>query len=368
MNVRKVAIVHDWLTGMRGGEKVLEALIEIFPACHIYTLVYMPDKISNKIKSRPIITSDLQKMPFVKSKYRTFLPFMPAQIESFNLKEYDLIISSSHCVAKGAIPHPGQIHISYVFSPMRYIWDQFWNYFSREKVGFVKSKIAKYISTYLRTWDIASLNRVDHFIAISEFVKSRIKRFYNRDASVIYPPVDIGKYRFDAKMEKQDFYLIVSALVPYKKIDIAIELFNRNGEKLKIIGTGPEYKKLKRMAKGNIQFLKYIPDSEIKMYYKKARAFIFPGTEDFGMTMVESIASGTPVVAYHRGGATEIIKEGVSGVFFEQQTPEALACGIAKLGKYKFTSEEMFESIKIFSKDNFKINFIKFLNSIEIEL
>lgn len=330
----KVALVHDWLTGMRGGEKVLEVFCDIFPEADLYTLVHVPGTVSKTIESRKIYTSFTQKIPFIKKRYRMMLPLFPMAIEGFNLKSYDLVLSSSHCVAKGVIPPPGSLHISYIHTPMRYIWDMYHEYFTD---GGAKGKVIGAFAHYLRMWDVSSSSRVDHFIANSAHVSRRIKKYYRRDSTIIYPPVDCS--RFSAGSGPEDYYLIVSAFAPYKKLDIAIEAFNSLGLKLKIIGTGQDDSRLRKMAGPNIEFLGWRPNEEIAGYYRRCRALIFPGEEDFGIVPLEAMASGRPVVAYGKGGVLETIVpvgsnvKSPTGIFFDEQTGDALEKAVKSFEK-----------------------------------
>lgn len=331
----KVAIIHDWLTGMRGGEKCLEIFCELFPDADLYTLIHTNGSVSKMIEDRNIKTSFIQKIPGVEKHYRSFLPLFPLAIEGFDLKGYDLILSSSHCVAKGIIPPPNAVHISYVHTPMRYVWDSYHHYFGKGRVNWFSGKVISIFAHYLRMWDAASSNRVDYFIANSNHVAKRIEKYYRRKSDVIYPPVDCNKFSLSEKTE--DFYLIVSAFAPYKRIDIAIEAFNHIGIPLKIIGNGQDEKRLKKLAKSNIEFLGLQNDPALKEYYSKCKALIFPGEEDFGIVPVEAMASGRPVIAYGKGGVIETViplqqsavgsqQSAVSptGVFFYEQTQEAL--------------------------------------------
>ena len=266
----KIAIVHDWLTGMRGGERVLEVFCELFPQAHLYTLLHIPGSVSPLIERMPIKTSFIQNLPFSKGGYRKYLPLFPLAVESFDLKGYDFILSCSHCVAKGIIPPPDALHISYVLTPMRYAWDMYSDYF-----GGTRNRWIPFFMHYLRMWDVTSSQRVDHFLCVSKHVKNRIKNFYRREAEVIHPPVDTR--RFTIQDRRGDFFLIVSALTPYKRIDLAIEAFNQLGYPLRIIGSGPDEKRLRSMARSNVAFLGWQPDDVVADFYSKCRALIFPG-------------------------------------------------------------------------------------------
>lgn len=331
----KVALIHDWLTGMRGGEKCLEVFCELFPQAHLYTLLHIPGSVSALIEKMPIKTSFIQKLPFSKRGYRKYLPLFPIAIERFSLKEYDLVLSCSHCVAKGIIPPPDALHISYMLTPMRYAWDMYADYF-----GENKRKIILPFIHYLRIWDVTSSHRVDNFLCISKHVKNRIMKFYRREAEIVYPPVDID--RFNTQGKKEDFFLMVSSLVPYKKVDLAIEAFKRLGCPLKIIGSGPAEKKLKSMAASNVEFLGWRSDEVVAEYYSKCRALLFPGEEDFGIVPLEAMASGKPVIAYGRGGALETIisynqknkrEEAPTGLFFYEQSVDSLIDAVKEFNR-----------------------------------
>lgn len=364
----KIALVHDWLTGMRGGEKVLEIFCELFPTADIFTLLHKPGSVSPQIESHKIFTSFIQKMPSVEKRYRYYLPLMPKAIESFDLSEYDVVISSSHCVAKGCKPRSGAFHICYCFTPMRYIWDQYKNYFGAGSSLIVRSSM-RIARSYLQRWDTHSSKRVAEFVAISKFVQDRIRNFYNRESSVIYPPVDTDFYTsenppqspFNKGEIKGGFYLIVSALAPYKRIDIAVESFNRCGLPLKIIGSGQSEKQLKVLAKKNIEFLGWLSDEQLLYYYRNCKALIFPGVEDFGIVPLEAMACGKPVIAYRKGGATETILENETGVFFESQDAESLAKALKRFEQMKWNSSKIRQQALKFSKREFIKNIVNFL-------
>ena len=332
----RVAIIHDWLTGMRGGERCLEVFCEIFPQADLYTLLHIPGSVSPLIEQMPIKTSFIQKLPFSKRGYRKYLPLFPMAVERLNLKGYDLILSCSHCVAKGIIPPPDALHISYVLTPMRYAWDMYGEYF-----GENKNRMIPFFMHYLRMWDVASSQRVDHFICISKHVENRIKKFYRREAEVIHPPVDTKRFRLQDR--KENYFLIVSSFAPYKRVDLAIETFNRLGYPLKIIGSGPQEKRLRSMARANVEVLGWLPDEAVTDWYSRCRALIFPGEEDFGIVPLEAMACGKPAIAYGRGGALETIipydrevksKRGApTGLFFQEQNVDSLIDAVERFGQ-----------------------------------
>ena len=355
-----VAIIHDWLNGMRGGEKVLEVLLDIFPEADIFTLFLEPENISDKINAHTIFPSTLNKYKFIRNHYKYFLPLFPAAVEEFNLKNYDIVISSSHCVAKGVIPHPGSLHISYIHSPMRYVWDRYYAYFGNIK-GLKKLYIRQQVSK-LRNWDIASASRVDYFIANSHFIRERIRRYYRRDAAVIHPPVDTEGFQ-PISNPKKDYFLTVSALVPYKENHLLVDAFNRTGDPLIIVGKGPEEKKLKKRAKKNIIFKKNIPERELVGLYQDAAAFAFAGVEDFGIAFVEAQACGVPVLAYKKGGVLDIVSE-ETGVLFETQDIEDIVQAIEKIKKNKFDPSIIRQNSLKFSRENFKNNFERFFEDV----
>lgn len=351
----KVAIIHDWLTGMRGGELVLDSLLKIYPEAELFTLIYNKGKLNERIENRKIHTAFTDRLPFKSSKYRSYLPLFPTAIETFDLRGFDLIISSSHCVAKGIIPPPDSIHISYVHSPMRYVWDLYYDYFP--ETNGLKFFIIQAISNYLRNWDVSSSHRVDEFTCNSKFIAKRIKKFYARESTVIHPPCLPENFKVE-ESPKDDYYLVVSAFAPYKRIDIALEAFKINKKKLFVIGGGQDEIKLKSSVAPNIQFLNSLPRKEIAEYYRKARGFIFPGLEDFGITPVESQGYCAPVIAFGQGGALETVVSGKTGVFFPEQTPWSLNQAILESEKIQYKKEDFQASIERFTEEKF-INEIK---------
>jgi len=356
----KIALVHDWLTSQRGGEKVLEIFAEIFPDAPIYTLLHFKGSQVEEIEKRAIRTSFIQRLPFLKKKYRSYLPLFPLATELFNLQEYDLVISSSHCVAKGIIPRPDALHICYVHSPMRYIWNHYFSYFSHEKMGVFSRFLIPPIIHYLRLWDESSSHRVDHFVANSMAVAQRIQKYYRRKATVIHPPVDTQF--FQPSENEGDYYLIVSALVPYKMIQLAIEAFNRKGWTLKIVGEGPCYKKLKKMARDNIHFLGSIDADELLLLYQGARALIMAGEEDFGIAALESQSCGVPIIAYGRGGALETVIPKKTGIFFSRLTVESIIHALDKFETFTFNKCIIRDNALKFSRDIFKESISNFFH------
>ena len=316
-------LAHDWLTGMRGGERCLELLCLGMPTAKVFTLVHQPEYMSDAINAHPITTSVLQQIPIVRTKFRWLLPFFPFIVKAMRLPEADLMISTSHCVAKGLSPPEGTRHLCYCFTPMRY--GIFYNdYFGKNPVKKLAMKPAL---ARLEAWDRRASERVDRFVAISNHVRKRILRFYDREADVVYPPVDTDRWT-PMDVEPGGFDLIVSALVPYKRVDVAVRAYNRLGYPLKIVGTGGEYRHLKKLAAPHIDFLGWKTDPEILDVYRRCRFLIFPGEEDFGIVPLEAQACGKPVIAYGRGGALETIQPGRTGVFFNQSSQDELLAAI----------------------------------------
>ena len=325
----RVAIVCDWLVVYAGAERVLEQILKIYPDADLFCLVdFLPENQRGFIMNKLTHTSFIQNLPCAKKNYRSYLPLMPLAIEQLDVSAYDLVISSSHAVAKGVLTGPDQVHISYVHSPIRYAWDLQHQYLQEANLTRgMKGWIAKAILHYIRLWDYRTAHGVDHFIDNSEFIARRIKKVYGREADVVYPPVDVDAYEMCE--DKEDFYLTASRMVPYKKIKLIVEAFNEMPDKqLVVIGDGPEYGKIKEIAKENIALMGYQPFSVLKEKMQKAKAFVFAAEEDFGITPVEAQACGTPVIAYGKGGALETIRgqecEDSTGLFFYRQTTEAI--------------------------------------------
>ena len=317
----KVAIVHYWLIGMRGGEKVVEALCEMYPDADIYTHVYNPASISPTINRHQIRTTFISRLPGALRWYQRYLPLMPLALEQLDLRAYDLVISSESGPAKGVVISPGTLHICYCHTPMRYVWDMYHDYLA--ETGRVTRWVMRPVMHYLRLWDLLSAFRVDHFIANSRYVSKRIAKHYRRQSDVIHPPVSVAD--FFVADTTEDYYLMVGQLVSYKRTDIAIQAFNKLKRKLVIIGEGDQYEHLSRMAGPTITLLGRQPFAVIREHYAKCRALIFPGVEDFGIVPLEAMASGRPVIAYRAGGALETVAEGKTGLFFDIQSAQSLA-------------------------------------------
>lgn len=356
----KVAIVHDYLNQMGGAERVVSVLHEIFPEAPIYTTIVDQDVLLPALAKADIRPSWMQKLPGLRKHFKKYLPLYPYAIESLDLRAYDLIISSSSAFAKGAIKKPGALHICYCYTPMRFVWD-FQNYIKNEEINFLYKSFLKPIIFHLKNWDLETRNRPDYYVAISNVVKSRIKKIYGKEAEVIYPPVEVEKFYIKAAPE--NFYLIVSRLNSYKKIDLAIEAFNSIGLPLKIIGTGPYLNTLIKMAKNNIEFLGRLTDREVADYYASCKALIFPGEEDFGLVPLEANASGRPVIAFKGGGALDTVREGVNGIFFERHNVEDLIDAVRLMEKriHDFSPLKIRQHALNFDKKVFIERFKKFL-------
>jgi glycosyltransferase involved in cell wall biosynthesis len=346
----RVALVHDWLTGMRGGEKVLEVLCELHREADILTLFHQRGSVSPVIESHRILTSWVQRLPFASRHYRRYLPLFPAAIEHFDLSPYEFVISSSHCVAKSVIRASGARHLCYCHSPMRYAWDQFDAYFGVDRVGYPASRwLYRPIMARLARWDAATAVRVDRFVANSRHVAGRIGRYYNRMASVVHPPVDTAFYR-PAAISPESHFLIVSALVPYKRIDLAIEACRRAGATLRIVGDGPERTRLERLAGAGVTFLGALEGDALLREYQRALALILPGEEDFGIAPVEAQACGRPVVALARGGALETVIHGETGVLFQELTPDSLSRALERVASLRIDGGRLRSHAEQFSR------------------
>jgi glycosyltransferase involved in cell wall biosynthesis len=374
----EVALVHDWLTGMRGGEKVLEEIAAVFPGAPIHTLFHFPGSVSRELEAHPIATSFLQRAPGVRRHYRRYLPFFPAAIEDFDLSARKLVVSSSHCVAKGAIPGPDAVHVCYCHSPMRYAWDQEHAYFPRRR-GLVARLRGQALSR-LRTWDVASSARVDAFVANSSFVARRIERYYRRQATVIAPPVDVDFFTPAGDGDEppaRDYCLTVAALAPYKRIETAIAACARLGLELRVVGDGPQRRALEERTGGAaIRFMGRVDGDQLRRLYRGALALLQPGIEDFGIAPVEALACGTPVVAHGRGGVLDVVEDGVHGVLYEPDAePDSVAAGeadshvpaladaIDKCRRIEFNVLNLRGRAEGFSRSLFRQRFLSFVRS-----
>lgn len=324
----RVAIVHYWLVGMRGGEKVIEELCRLYPDADIYTHVADPAKLSDTIRRHKITETFIARMPKGRKLYQKYLPFMPRALEALDLTGYDLVISSEAGPAKGIITDPDTLHVCYVHSPMRYIWDQYHVY--RAQAGRMTRLLMPLIAHPLRVWDATSAMRVDHFIANSKFIARRVAKSWRREATVIHPPVDVAAFRRDTPAELGDFYLYAGELISYKRPDLVVEAFNRSGKPLVVIGDGAASASLRQMAGSNVTFLGRVSFDVLKDHYARCRALVFPGIEDFGIMPLEVMASGRPVIAYAKGGAEETVVDGRTGIHFHEQSVPALEAAIAR--------------------------------------
>jgi glycosyltransferase involved in cell wall biosynthesis len=360
-NSPKVAIVHDWLTGMRGGEKVLDAICELYPDATLYTLVRIPGSASARIEQRRIDTSVVQWLPSARRLYRHYLPVFPLAVELFDLDGYDLVISSSHCAAKSVIRSGRATHVCYCHSPMRYAWDQFPAYFGPAEVGPIGSRLLRPVMAALARWDAATAGRVDRFVANSQYVAGRISRYYNRGSIVVYPPVDTAFYqrpdRSNPSRATDPSFLVVSALVPYKRVGTAIRACRLAGVPLKIVGRGPEEGRLREIAGPEVEFLGWRTNEEVRDLYGSATAVLLPGTEDFGMVPVEAQACGTPVVASRAGGAIETVQDGVTGVLVGDSSAESFAEGLARVRRLRLDPSAIRANAERFSRERFMTEF-----------
>jgi glycosyltransferase involved in cell wall biosynthesis len=359
----RIALVHDYLVQYGGAERVLECFSELWPEAAIYTLVHNPKAMHGKFSKSNIKTSFIQNLPFAKSRHRIFPQLMPMAIEQFDFSDYDIVLSDSSSYAKGIITGPETLHICYMHTPMRYAWDDCHKYTNDFYFPSLIKRIVPLAMNYIRIWDRISADRVDRIIANSNFVKKRIRKYYKKEALVIHPPVDVDNFYISEKQE--DYFLMVGRLITYKRFDIAIQAFNKLGLKLKIIGRGPEMKRLRKIAGSNIEFLGRIPDEELAEYYSKCQAFIFPQEEDFGIVAIEAMASGRPIIAFRGGDIPEHMEEGRTGIFFEKQTAEDLISAVKKFSINNFDHHYIRERVKKFDRREFKV---KIKNYVEAEL
>lgn len=354
----KIAIVHEWFAEYAGSERVVESFTNIWQNADVFALVDLLNENERRIilKSKKPKTSFIQKMPFAKTKHRYYLPLFPFAIERFDFTGYDIIISSSHAVTKGLKKTPNQLHISYCHSPMRYAWDNTELYLGQANISKgLKGFAARKIINYLRKWDLKTASRPDFLIANSKFIAGKIKRIYNRDADVIYPPVDINK--FDCVNEKEDYFLTASRMVPYKRVDLIVEAFSKmTDKKLKVVGQGPEFKNIKNRATPNIEFLGYKNDKGLKALLQKAKAFVFAAEEDFGITVVEAMACGTPVIALKKGGTAETVIDCKTGILFNLQNAESIREAVFKFDEIagSFDPQKISDYARQFNREIFE--------------
>ena len=347
----KVAFVHYWFVGMRGGEKVIETLCEMYPEADIFTHVYVPEMVSERIRRHKVIPTFINSLPRASRMYKTYLPLMPLALEQLDLRGYDLIISSESGPSKGIIAPPEALHVCYCHTPMRYIWNMYHDY--RNSAGRIARLMMPALTHYLRMWDVTSSTRVDSFVANSATVAKRIHRYYGAPAAVIHPPVDTEAFSVAAPSELDDYYLMAGELVSYKRPDLAVRAFNEMKLKLVVIGGGEMLEEIRRIAGPTVTVLGSQPFDVLKRHYARCQALIFPGEEDFGMVPVEAMASGRPVIAFGRGGATETVAAGLSGVFFAEQSVAAISTAVRQLAEINIDPEKIAAHANQFGRDQF---------------
>ena len=359
----KVAVVHEWLVTHAGSERVVEEILNLHPEADLFSLVdFLPEELRYFIQHKPVHTSFLQRLPFANPHFRQYLPLMPLAIEQFDLSPYNLIISSNHAVAKGVLTHPEQLHLCYVHTPIRYAWDLQQQYLQGANLQRgVKAVLANAILHYLRLWDVTSVNRVDHFIANSRFVARRVWKTYRREATVIYPPVVVDRFR--PQQQREDFYLTLSRFVPYKRVDLIVKAFNRLGLPLVVIGSGTGEKQIRALAGPNVQVLEHQPEAVVVDYMQRCKAFVYAAAEDFGISLVEAQAAGAPVITYGKGGAIETVIPGKTGIFFPEQTVESIMQAVQQFesGRMQFAMDDLCQNADRFSPERFQRKFSEFV-------
>jgi glycosyltransferase involved in cell wall biosynthesis len=348
----RIALVHDWLTGMRGGERALEVLCERFPTAEIFTLVHVRGSVSPTIERHPVRTSFIQHLPLVRRAYRQYLPLFPLAVDRFDFRGFDLVLSVSHCCVKSVTAPPGVRHLCYCLTPMRYAWDQFDAYFGPERIGRLGSAAMRPVMSRLARWDRDTSIRVDRYVAISHYVAGRIRRYYNREANVVYPPVDTTFFHPDGTRPER-FALIVSALVPYKRIELAMDACAAARLPLRIVGNGPDRPALERRATANTRLLGRLPDEDVRDLYRRAAVVILPGEEDFGIVPLEAQACGRPVVALGRGGARETVVDGQTGFLVDEPSVDAFAAAIDRAAGHPFDAAAIRRHAERFSRPRF---------------
>ena len=362
-NKNNVALIHEYLTRLGGAERVLKHISDIYPEADIYTLLYNEAKVGEVFPANKVYMSFVNNFPnWLKSKVKFLAPFFPSAVESFDLSQYDLIISSSNSFAKGVITKPQAIHISYCHAPSTFIWNAFHSYRKQQKKGNIGNFLILLLTHYLRQWDRQAADRVDYFIANSKLTQSRIKKYYRKDSVVIYPPVDVN--RIKAKKSHKDYFLIVSQLTPYKNIDIAVEAFNKLKIPLIIIGDGPERQRLEKLAESNVEIKGFLDDETTVEYYQNCRGFVFAGSDDFGIAPVEAMAAGKPVLALREGGALETIIEGKTGEFFDAPIVELLADGVRRITEKTYDTAYIRRHAEKFSTKRFIEEIKTYINTV----
>jgi len=367
----KTAIVHDWFAGYAGSERCVESFTNLYPEADVFVLFNFLTDEEQKIvvKNKKPHTSFIQNLPFARSNHRKYLPLFPYAIEQFDLSEYDLIISSSHAVAKGVLTNQNQLHICYCHTPIRYAWDLTHQYLKESKLtSGIKGAFAKWVLHYIRMWDISVANRPDFFIANSGYIAKRIKKIYNRESFVINPPVDLNN--FECSAGKDDFYLTASRFVPYKRMDVIAEAFSKMPDKkLVIVGSGPDEEKIKEKSGSNIEFAGYLNGERYKDYMMRAKGFVFAAEEDFGIVVIEALASGTPVIALDKGGTAETVQNGINGVHFSEQSVESIKEAVERFEKTRsgFDSIKIAENAKQYDRKIFEEKVRKFVDEKAIE-
>jgi len=359
----KVAIVHDWFTEKGGAENVVSSLLHLYPDADLFALVdFFDDRQRRKVlQGKNVTTTFIARLPFARKIFRNYLLLFPLAIERLDLRDYDLVISSSYAVAKGVLTGPEQVHICYSHSPMRYAWDMYFPYLKEHHVTGLKEKFLSYVLHKIRLWDVVSSNRVDWFIANSTLVQKRISKYYRRDSAVIHPPVDSSG--FELHETKEDYFFTASRLVPYKKVRMIVEAFVKNGRRLIVAGSGPELEEIQRMATDNITVLGYVSDEKMLKLMQNAKAFVFAAYEDFGIVPVEAMACGTPVIAYGRGGVLDSVIDGKTGLFFSEQTTDSLNQAVEKFDGAVFDCEAIAQHAKTFDTKLFEDRLKRFIDA-----
>jgi len=359
----RVALVHDWLTGMRGGEKVLLSLARLFPDAPIFTLLHVPGSVAPELESRSIRTSFAQRLPDVARRYRHYLPLFPAAAGSLDLQGFDLVVSSSHCAAKGVRAPEGAWHVCYCHTPMRYVWDRFDDYFGRGQVSAPARLLIGEIARFLRAWDVATADGVDAFVANSAFVAARVARYYRRSARVIPPPVDT-EFFTPGDGAPGAYDLVVSALAPYKRLDLVLEAYRGTGWPLRIVGTGPEAEHLRRGAPAEVRFLGHVDDDALRGLYRGCRAVVMASVEDFGIVPLEAMACGRPAVVYAEGGGPESVVDGETGVVFREPTAASLRAAVDSLRTLRLNSAALRARAEAFRRSSFESRFAAFVEEV----